>query len=90
MSAYKLLEYKFKSFINNTIDLNINDVEKACKSRDNLINNIIEILNKNIKNIKLKTRVILGFQKSVIAMTKQPLHKIKGVIIEVTKSPNFL
>lgn len=29
MSAYKLLEYKFKSFINNTIDLNINDVEKA-------------------------------------------------------------
>ena len=47
MSAYKLLEYKFKSFINNTIDLNINDVEKASKSRDNLINNIIEILNKN-------------------------------------------
>ena len=46
MSADKL-EIKFKSFIENTIDLNKNDIKKACKSRDNLINNIIEILNKN-------------------------------------------
>lgn len=48
MSAYKLLEIKLKSFIENTIDLNKNDVKKACKSRDNLISNIIEILNKNL------------------------------------------
>ena len=48
MSAYKLLEIKLKSFIENTIDLNKNDVEKAYKSRDNLIKNITEILNENL------------------------------------------
>ena len=48
MLASKLLEIKLKSFIENTIDLNKNDVEKAYKSRDNLINNITEILNENL------------------------------------------
>lgn len=47
MLAGKSLETKFDSFIKNIIDLNKNDVKKACKSRDSLIESIIAILKKN-------------------------------------------
>lgn len=47
MSADKLLKIEFGYFIRNIIDLNKNDVKKACKSRDNLIESIIAILKKN-------------------------------------------